>query len=130
MKPFQKWTAALLPLLFVAAGVNWSTAMTDDAGPIACAIRGIESSDGLRLEAVVTAKQRAKGAFELVVSTRGSGGTSDVTQAGDFDVGGGEELAVGEVSVGSGPAISVRARMTVTSDRGAASCEEVFPRRS
>lgn len=115
--------------LFVAslAVMSGTAAMaTKPASDVTCEIRSSQSSGDLRLTAVAASGVRTAGGYELVVIKSGVGGSSDITQGGEFEVEPGAEAILGEVALGDGEAASVEATLTVKVD-GKPVCEARFP---
>jgi hypothetical protein len=116
----------LLPLALAVGTGAMAHKTPSDA--VSCEIRSSKSSGGLLLEAVATGRSRTTGEYEFVISKSGGGGTSDITQGGEFEIGPKEEAILGEVAVGSAEGAFVRARLTLT-DGGKVLCEAQFPER-
>lgn len=128
--PFLQAILALFLAPFGVADGSDVAMASKTAKALSCEIRSTDIRGGVRLEAVVVGHGRASGEYEFVVAKSGSGGTSNVSQGGDFEVDAGRETVVGEVTLGSGEKARVRARLTVTSANGRNSCEDSFPHRS
>jgi hypothetical protein len=118
----------LLVPLAVAAG-SGAMAHKTPSDAISCEIRSSKSSGGILLEAVATGQAQTTGEYEFVISKSGGGGTSDITQGGEFEIGPEEEVILGEVALGSGEGTSVRARLTL-SEGGKVLCEAQVPKRN
>ncbi len=71
---------------------------------LTCGIDIDRTSHGVRVTPVVRADRAVSGEYSLVVSTSGSGGSSDIRQGGPFDATPGERiaLAASEVSMEQG----------------------------
>lgn len=67
-----------------------------------CDIRETSTPQGVRLEAVAQAGEAVHGAYEFVITARGAGGTSDVTQDGPLDLAPGEAVTVGSAELPQG----------------------------
>jgi hypothetical protein len=117
----------LLVPLALAAGTG-AMAHKASSDPVNCEIRSSKSSGAILLEAVATGRSRTTGEYEFVISKSGGGGTSDITQGGEFEIGPKEEAILGEVAVGSAEGAFVRARLTLR-DGGKILCEAQFPKR-
>lgn len=81
----------------------------------ACDIRETATPQGVRLEAVVQAGEAVRGNYEFVISARGAGGTSDVTQGGPLDLSPGEVATVGSAELPQG---HYRATLTLSDEAG------------
>jgi hypothetical protein len=93
---------------------------------VTCEIRSSHSSGDLRLRAVAIGGVRTAGEYELVVVKSGIGGSSDITQGGEFEVEPGVEAILGEVALGRGEAASVEATLHIKVDRNLV-CQTQFP---
>ncbi len=91
------------------------------SGGLRCEIRSSRKSSGVALYAVVSSAAPASGTYRFTIRNGGSGGGSNINQAGDFSVDAGGESVVGEVSLGSGA--SYAAEFSVSSGKGA-SCRD------
>jgi hypothetical protein len=81
----------------------------------ACDIREIQTPQGVQLEAVVEAGEAVRGTYEFVISARGAGGVSDVTQGGPLDLAPGEIATVGSAGLPHG---RYRATLTLSDAAG------------
>ena len=81
----------------------------------ACDIRETPTPHGVRLEAVVHAGDAVHGDYAFVISARGAGGTSDVTQGGPLDLAPGEVATVGSAELPQG---HYRATLTLSDEAG------------
>lgn len=87
--PAEVRTAAIVPGVLVKGE-------TAAPAPLAgCRIRETKTANGLRLEAIVDADHAVYGAYEFVVTAKGPGGNSDVSQGGPVDLAAGERATVG-----------------------------------
>jgi hypothetical protein len=127
MALFQTIFTFLLAPLALAQGAD-SAMPTKSPEKLTCEIRSVPVAGGVRLEAVALAAPGASGEYELLVAKTGGGGTSNVTQGGEFTVGPQQEVLLGEVTLGGGNN-SVKAHLTVNWADGSAECEARFPRR-
>jgi hypothetical protein len=116
----------LIPLALAAGTGAMAHKASSDA--VNCEIRSSKSSGAILLEAVATGQFRATGDYEFVISKSGGGGTSNIRQGGEFEIGPDEEAILGEVAVGSGEGASVRAKLSLTNG-GKLLCEAQFPKR-
>ena len=69
--------------------------------PVACDIRATRTANGVRLEAIARADRAMRGAYNFVITARGSGGSSDVTQGGPIDLTAGRSVTVGVAEISS-----------------------------
>lgn len=68
-----------------------------------CEIRATRTAGGVRLEAIAHGIASATGEYSLVVTKSGSGGSSDISQGGEFDAASGEtSLGVAEIGLERG----------------------------
>ena len=114
---------AIAPLTLILG----TMAMANKASDLSCEIRSSKSSGGVRLEALATGSAGATGEYEFVVAKSGGGGSSNVTQGGDFQIGPDEVTVLGEVTLGPGEASSVKAVLKVTGPSGNTVCEARHP---
>ena len=128
--PFLQAILALVIAPFGAAEGTDIAMASKSAKALSCEIRSTDIRGGVRLEAIVAGRGGASGEYEFVVAKSGGGGTSNVSQGGDFDISAGNETVVGEVSLGSGEKGKVKARLTVSSANGQIACEDSYPHRS
>ena len=105
-------------------------AMANKSSDLSCEIRSSPSGSGLLLEAVATGSRDATGEYEFVVAKSGGGGSSNVTQGGDFEVSAGEVTILGEVTLGPGEGSSVKAVLKLIGPGGETLCESRLPNRS
>lgn len=69
---------------------------------VSCDIRATRTAHGVRLEAVAHADRGAGGEYNFVITAQGSGGSSDVTQSGPFDLVAGKSATVGSAEISRG----------------------------
>ncbi len=124
---------AILALVIAPFGAAEGTDIamaSKSAKALSCEIRSTDIRGGVRLEAIVAGRGGASGEYEFVVAKSGGGGTSNVSQGGEFDISAGNETVVGEVTLGSAEKAKVKASLTVTSANGKTACEDSYPHRS
>lgn len=85
-------------------------------GGLRCEIQAVSRNGGIDLSAIVSAAGPASGTYRFTVRQGGSGGGSNVNQAGEFSLGSGGKSVVGEISLGSGTSYS--AELSVSSGKG------------
>jgi hypothetical protein len=95
----------------------------DGAQPVWCEIQVKERGNSVALEGVVFAKTAVDGSYQLRVSKSGGGGSSNISQSGDFSAGPGVPSTLGTVTLG-GDGGSYVARLTVMWDGGSIDCTE------
>lgn len=122
----QLMNVSLVPLLAAASfpgeGLVPATERTHISRGVQCEIRASKAPGGIELRAVAVADQSVAGQYDFVVQSQSAGGSSDVSQGGEFALRQGEERILGVVSVGSGrPAY--RAHLQVKDARGKLLCE-------
>ena len=81
----------------------------------ACEIRETRTPDGIRLEAVAHADRAIQGGYDFAITAQGSGGASDITQAGQVDLSAGRSATVGAAEISNG---RYRAVLTLTDAHG------------
>lgn len=89
-------------------------------GGVTCEIRMVKSGGGVELKGIVHAARAASGSYRFNISNDGSGGSSDVSQGGDFALAAGESTVVGEAAFGN--ADGLKARLSVSTSAGTTSC--------
>lgn len=112
------------PAPVVVAAVR---ATPPEAGPrepdapsgVRCDIRATRTAHGVRLEAIAHADRAGHGVYDFVITAHGSGGSSDVTQGGRFDMAAGASAAIGTAEISSA---RYRAVLTLSDPSGAALC--------
>ena len=123
----QLMSMSLIPVLAAAAfpseGLVQATERTRASGGVQCEIRASKARGGIELQAVVVADRSAQGQYDFVVKSQSGGGSSDISQGGEFVLRKGEEQVLGVVSVGSGARPAYRARLQVKDARGNLLCE-------
>ena len=128
--PFLQAILALVIAPFGAAEGTDIAMASKSAKALSCEIRSTDIRGGVRLQAIVAGRGGASGEYEFVVAKSGGGGTSNVSQGGEFDISAGNETVVGEVTLGSAEKAKVKASLTVTSANGKTACEDSYPHRS
>lgn len=67
-----------------------------------CDIRETRTPRGLRLEAIAEADQSVDGVYDFVITAKGSGGSSDISQGGPVALNAGERAVVGVAEIPAG----------------------------
>ena len=129
MSFLQAFLALVLAPFAVAEGSDTAMA-AKSSKPLSCEIRSTDIRGGVRLEAIVIGRAGGSGEYQFVVAKSGGGGTSNISQGGEFEIRAGEETVVGEVTLGSREKAKVKARLTVGSGSGKLVCQDTFPHRS
>ena len=88
-----------------------------------CQVRTTKVPGGVQLEAVVSSVRALKGSYSFVVEKRGSSGSSNIAQAGEFSLERGAEQVVGSAGLGLAKGDSYSARLVVTNGSGDIICE-------
>jgi hypothetical protein len=88
-----------------------------------CEIAVKKRGGGVELAGVVHASAPVQGSYVLTVTKSGSGGSSDISQSGDFSAGPGKPGYLGNVMIG-GDGGSYVAKLRVTGDGGSSQCVE------
>lgn len=75
-----------------------------------CEIVRTRTSRGVELRAVASSDFSAIGEYEFIVTKHDRGGSSDIMQSGEFELGGGESVSLGsaEISVARGGGYEAR----------------------
>lgn len=112
-----------VPLLFGCAA-----AIASPPTPVvlheACEIRAFDMPGGMmRLESVVYGAPGAYGSYQVSMVRSGPGGTSNVSQGGDYEIGPDGDAVVSVTEVNRGPRDRYSAVMTVDSASGPYRCE-------
>ena len=110
-----------VPLLF---GCVAAVASPPPAAPYeACEIRATDLPGGMmRLESVVYGAPGAYGSYQVSMERSGPGGTSNVSQGGDYEIGPEGDAVVSVTEVNRGPRDRYSAVMTIDSAAGPYSC--------
>lgn len=113
------WTSfVFVPLVFGCAAATAS-----QPSPDACEIRAIETSMGMRLESVVYGVPGSTGSYSLSLLKSGPGGTSEVRQGGDYEIGPAGDAVVSVTEVSHNARDGYSAVMTVDDSYGHYRCE-------
>ena len=126
-----RWIAPLAlglgVVVLAAQGPDSGQAQAAD-GPLSCKIDVQKTADGVELQGVVTASKAGSGTYELEVLKSGSGGSSNISQDGEFDAAAGIPAKLGVVTLG-GDGGPYHAKLKVTSNGEEASCEKTVSAR-
>lgn len=112
-----------VPLLFGCAAAIASPPLP--AAPYEeCEIRAFDLPGGvMRLESVVYGAPGAYGSYQVSMVRSGPGGTSNVSQGGDYEIGPDGDAVVSVTEVNRGPRDRYSAVMTIDSASGPYRCE-------
>lgn len=114
--------AALIAALGLVVGSVVAIGSTEaGSGGISCEVRVEGSRNAPRLVGVVHAGAPIDGSYTLRVKGSGGGGSSDITQSGEFHAAPGAPATLGVVTLGGG---SFDATLRVTWPGGSTSCRE------
>jgi len=126
--------ASLLPLSLAwgAAGISVNDSSVDGylAEPMLprCELRADDSGENIVLEGFVFARKPVSGSYQLRVSQRGTGGSSDIVQSGEFNIESDSTGSLGIVSLSKGTS-RYEAKLEVQWDEGAPDCMAGAPKR-
>ena len=88
-----------------------------------CEVRTMKVPGGVELEAVVSSVRALNGSYSFVIEKIGSGGDSNIMQAGEFSLKRGTEHVLGSAGLGLGRGDSYTARLVLTDGSGEIVCE-------
>ncbi|HJS79404.1 MAG TPA: curli-like amyloid fiber formation chaperone CsgH [Vitreimonas sp.] len=91
---------------------------------VRCDVRAIRTSHGVRLEAVAMSDDGAFGEYEFVITKRDRGGSSDITQGGEYDLSNGASQSLGSAEVSLERGGGYEARLVLRDDDGVACAAE------
>jgi hypothetical protein len=119
---------ALIPL---ALGVAATSVASPAGNPASaqCEIRATAIPGSLRLEGVVYGVPGDAGSYQLTLARSGPGGTSNVSQGGDYVVDASGEAVVSVSEFNRGARDTLDAVMTIEDSYGVSSCERAYPTR-
>lgn len=108
--------AAALSMSVFGLAAGSSAHSTDRSArnlPLDCEIAVSRDRNGHTYEGRVHAAKAVKGSYELNITKRGGGGSSVISQSGDFNVAAGKSETLGSASFGGSPTSAVTAELTV-----------------
>lgn len=119
----KKILISLLALAAASASPAASAHTSSDRAPsyapsADCTIGVTRTRHGLRFEALARARTRADGDYELVITKRDRGGSSDIVQGGAYDLRPGREAVLGSSELSLERGGRYRARLTLWGDNG------------
>lgn len=115
-----RMSLAFLPLALGCAAASFGPA--NAAAIAACEIRTYDVAGGVRIESVVYGAPGSSGSYELSLARSGSGGTSNVSQGGDYEIDGAGEAIVSVTEFNRGSRDSFSVEMTVEDASGKVHC--------
>jgi hypothetical protein len=128
-KTIHPLAAVALPLSLACgaafAGTGAGPSLEGPGEPVSCEIRVERQGNVVTLEGLVHADAPLAGSYRLQVSQGGSGGSSRISQGGDFEAAPGEPASLGTVSLASGGAY--RASLEVRWQGGVTDCSTGTP---
>jgi hypothetical protein len=104
-----------------AAGKTEGSASDAPSGSMRCAIRQSLQGNSILIEPIVEAGRRLGGAYRISLSGGGDGGSSSISQGGDFKVEAGSPTTLGRMRVDASGA-TYHVRLTVTANGESVSC--------
>lgn len=118
----------LTSLVCVPLLVGCAAAIASPPPPLApheaCEIRATDMPGGMmRLESVVYGAPGAWGNYQVSLARSGPGGTSNVSQGGDYEIGPNGDAVVSVTEVNRGPRDRYSAVMTIDGASGPYRCE-------
>ena len=107
----------------MAAGSTPSANTPATAGDrnLSCEVRATRTGNGVQLAALVHAHRPASGEYDLVITKLGAGGSSDISQGGEFAVAAGSTSVLGTAELGLEEHARFTARLTLH-DAGGNTC--------
>jgi len=115
-----RMSLAFLPLALGCAAVSIVPANADAA---ACEIHAYDVAGGVRIESVVYGAPGSSGFYELSLARSGSGGTSNVSQGGEYEIDGAGEAVVSVTEFNRGSRDRYSVEMTVEDAHGVTHCD-------
>lgn len=86
--------------------------------PISCDIRTRRTTNGVLIEAHAFATDDVSGAYDLVITKSGGGGSADISQGGDVDLRAGDAATLGANEISLERGARVRAVLTIGNESG------------
>lgn len=117
------WMPLVLASLTLGGAVASSASTSSFSAQPKCEIRTRAVQGGLQFEGAVRGAQGQTGRYAVAIERSGPGGTSELSQDGDFAIPRSGSIAVSSTELSVSAADAYRVRMTVWSDTGQASCE-------
>jgi len=109
--------AALGLIALLAPAVDAGAA---PAAGVTCEIRVVKRGRNMELKGIVHAAKATTGTYSFKIGNAGDGGSSVISQGGDFALAAGESEVVGEATLSD--ADGLRARLSVSTGEGTTGC--------
>ena len=119
--PKFRMSLALLPLALGCAAASLVPASA--SAQAACEIRAYDVAGGVRIESVVYGAPGSSGSYQLSLVRSGSGGTSNVSQGGDYEIDDAGEAVVSVTEFNRGARDRYSVEMTVEDAYGVTYCD-------
>ncbi|MBX3492205.1 MAG: hypothetical protein KF899_04545 [Parvibaculum sp.] len=116
-----RMSLAFLPLALGCAAASLVPASA--AAPAECEIRAYDVAGGVRIESVVYGAPGSAGSYQLSLVRSGSGGTSNVSQGGDYEIDGAGEAIVSVTEFNRSARDRYSIEMTVEDAFGVTHCD-------
>ena len=116
-----RMSLAFLPLALGCAAASIVPAHA--SAPAACEIRAYDVAGGVRIESVVYGAPGSSGSYQLSLARSGSGGTSNVSQGGEYEIDGAGEAVVSVTEFNRGSRDRYSVEMTVEDAHGVTHCD-------
>lgn len=117
------WMPLVLASLTLGGAVASGASISSPSEQPKCEIRTQPVQGGLQFEGAVRGAQGQSGRYAVAIERSGPGGTSELSQDGDFAIPRSGSVAVSSTELSVSAADAYRVRMTVWSDTGQTSCE-------
>jgi hypothetical protein len=124
MTPATK-TVSALALLLAGLSVTAASHAASSDKPLTCDITATPSDGMIAIAGIVSANTSLSGSYQIRVRSQGAGGSSNISQDGDFDAAPGAPATVGEVTLSNNGA---NYSVTLAIDAGGTSlqCEKTL----
>lgn len=93
------------------------------SAPAACEIRAYDVPGGVRIESTVYGAPGSSGSYQLSLARSGSGGTSNVSQGGDYEIDGDGEAVVSVTEFNRSVRDRYSVEMTIEDAYGVTHCD-------
>lgn len=93
---------ALFGLGLAALAVTSGQAGTTSAGPVQCGITSTTQNGMLMLEGALRTDVAVNGSYQLRLQSSGSGGSSNISQGGNFSAAAHDNISLGKVMINAG----------------------------
>lgn len=116
-----------IPFVYLSGSAATAHTAAQAKDGVQCEVRATKDPRGVQLQAVAIADRMVAGEYQFEVEKRGSAGSSQTAQSGEFTLKSGEEIVLGEVALGTGDRASYAAKLTLQWDAGEISCTKSYP---